>query len=704
MSIACPHRSISYSRWRLEVLNRLCASPDVRCAPILSFPHPQDHKHDASRARSYSSQKPPADSPYDVFGSLVKLKEQPVLHSGQKASTGEKEHAGSQEPRQPRLGGPRRKLDPYSQQSRQNVKDVIEALEGLVDRDEPRKKPGAVSHNMEKPWKHEPLRRSEVPQSPMFKKQRNRDRPFKHLQSTVEQPLMHDPWARMLAEPVRLCRGSGVRLPISLLSNWSLTQHPTNGEVYLLPSQLADVDKVEKVSRRQELRWMKNIRNLGAEDKHAPDEEANPLDKLANEANGAEPGHATTAAEEPPETDLDTASYQEIPSTSRQPGTTPAVRILPYDNLINLFSLTTLRHVSKRVNTTIRLLPRLWLDRFEQARHYERNREAFEKLTGEKGPGPPTVEATLDLNKLQWQTDIGERLLKILRTRIISAFKRTAMLNAQDKKRRLRHVSAIPISKVRGLLHLNGSISIHLHDHEDTTSHDLPFEDASSPDNVIKTHMKSPPDSVTDNAGVLVERALAPRFFLYLGPRSAPGLDDVVNPDHQAMIPPLLPSLVQGRAQRFPIFPIRAMLGEEFYTEMLELLEIHGHFQAEKLATLDTEGGDYLLMLKPSASNEFIEGLLRAVWRLWRYGGGRRWLAPENEDYEGWKAILSEMHRLQARHIGKGDVDAVAEGIEELVREVEEGAIEDHELEERAVEKGEQAVARRKSRINKQRE
>lgn len=702
MNIACPHRHIVYRPWQSDTLIKLFGSSNARRAPAVSLCQPQRVRTTLCHDRKYSSQKPSAGTPYDALESLVQSEEK---NGTKKQAIEERVGSGPEDYRRARLGRPRRKIDPYSPRSRQNVKAVIEALEDLADQDAQNKQSSAIDPATGKPWQHQPLRRPdlpELPRSPIFKKQRKKDVPLKEMPTPAEQPLSHDPWARMLAEPVRLCRGSGVRLPISLLSNWRLTKHPTNGEVYLMPSQLADLEHMEKVSSRQEVRWRKKMRLRGAVDKHAPPEQVFLLDDFAGEADKADNTDASISGEEPLETDLDPALYQKLSSTSRQPGTTPAVRILPYDNLINLFSLTTLRHVSKRVNTTIRLLPRLWLDRFEQARHYERNREAFEKLTGERDTSPPTVEATLDLNRLQWQTDIGERLMDILRKRVIAALGRVAILNAETKKCRLRHISAISMTKTKQLLDPNPSFEISSDDHNDTSQPRLlSYGTSSTPD---ATEPVTSPNAVpiTQGREVAVDHALTPRFFLYLGPRDSSGLEEMANPERQAMIPPLLRSPVKGRSQRFPVFPIRAMLGEEYYASMLELLEGDGHLQVQEVNDLDTEGGDYLLMLKPSARNEFIEGLLREVWRLWRYGGGRRWMDPENEDYEGWKAILSEMHRLQARHVGQERMEQTEAGIDELVRQIEEGAVEDQDFEERAVEDVERAVAKKTGRVNGQ--
>ena len=660
-----------------------------------------------SRGRSHSSQNRSSSGPYDAFESSPKIEEHPDPQNGEERILQEPDLLEPQKREHARLGRPRRRFDPYSPQTRQDVKDVIKALEDLAGQDDPPKEPSRVDPVTGKPWQHGPLRRpelAEIPQSPIFKKQRKKDRPSKTLRSPAEQPLAHDPWARMLAEPIRLCRGSGVRLPISLLTNWSLTKHPTNGEVYLMPTQLADVEKMEKVSQRQEIRWRRKVKLLDVDDKHAPLEENDPVDDLADETDRADNVHAINSTVKPPQIDPDPVWVHQQPATSLEPGKTPAVRVLLYDNLINLFSLTKLRHSGGRVNTTVRLLPKMWLERFEQARHYERNREAFERLTGEKDLSPPTVEATLDLNRLQWQTDIGERLLDILRKRILVAIERTAMLNAQDERRKRRHVAAIPMAKVIALLPSSQYDTLDLNDHRDIPSHGLLSDDTSRSCDPVEPKVRSPGDSIIQGNEVAVDHALAPRFFLYLGPLNSPGLEEMTNPERQAMIPPLLRSPVNRRNQRFPVFPIRAMLGEKFYTDLLELVEIHGYLQAEKLEALDVAGRDYVLMLKASARNEYIEGLLRAVWRLWRYGGGRRWMAPDSEDYEDCKAILDEMHRLQAPHAEKEHVKSTGAGIDEFVREVEEGAMQDQELEERVMENGERAMAEKKRRINKQRE
>ena len=708
MSFVCPSKHTPYSRWRLDVLSKLFATPELQVSPVLSFLYPQTKAQRASKARSYNTKRPSPDrngpGPYDFLAeegsdfvpngsqkrprSARPHQKDADLDSTIQSLTNSKARIARGEQNADTLGNSKKKFDPYSKKNRQDVKEVIKVLEDLTsqhlqagERDHPAKDESEQLQESSVRQK-EPIT---LVQSPIFKKRSKKEAPKKGQPDPAEQPLSHDPWARMLAEPVRLCKGSGVRLPMSLLSKWSLTKHPTTEEIFLMPSELADVEKLEKVSKSQERRRQEKLELEvdGAEEQGAHTEESDVFEALADQ-NDVEAKVSIATSEEVPESpQTDPSSATPLGPTSKHPGSVPAIRVLPYDNLINLYSLTALRQVNKRVNTTVRLLPSLWLRRFEEARQYERSRETFEKLTGEKDSNPPPLEATFDLNNLRWQTDIGERLLGILRRRVIVAFERGAMLNAQGNRIRLRHVSPIPMAKLKPFLQPQPIIP------EADALTDTAFDGALPHDARIPAQLSRSTQSYeqphTPSDEHTAERTLVPRLFLYLGPNDSSRLTELTSPHVNAMIPPLLPSPDEGGFQRFPVFPIRAMLGEESYREMLQLLKKHDYLEADKLDTLDAEGGDHLLMLKSPARNEFIEGLLRAVWRLWRYGGGRRWMNPSDETYEDWQEIVDEMHSLHAARSGKGQLQGPRPGIDDLVREVEEGAMEDDRLEARTV-------------------
>ena len=697
MSFACPHRSVPYSRWRLDVFRDLLNPGEGTHLPIASFLRSQvntgcGRHYSSETVRSRDATRSSTSAELNGGGELSTSGEEqsttptqyddvPASNVGKAKSSGEPDPLSTSTDRRGTGRYKKKKpFDPYSTGNRQDVKQAITALTELADKHAITKQSGPSDSSTSQPLVYESIRRpklSSIPQSPIFKKGRLKDVPLKEHSNVTEQPLRHDPWARMLAEPVRYCQGSGVRLPMSLLSNWSLTRHPESGQVFILPIGLADVENMEAVSSRQDSRLRNEIMNDNEDDAEAPNQE-DPLDALAGEHKVTP--DSTVAPLDATTQELDSMAYRVLGRTSAHPGTTPAIRILMYDNLINLFSLTASRRGSKRVNTAARLIPKLWKIRFEEARSFESNRRSFESLTGTKALEPPTTEATFDLKKVRWQTDIGNRLLDILRKRVLVACERAARKHAQPKMERRRLVSVIPMARVT---ELRKTVSMERNASQDDDT--LPSGQTSSESvpqlDYLKLWNVDPHDPSTHEGKRPVETTLAPRLFLYLGPNKSTNLTHLTN-TRNAMIPPLLRSLVQGKSQRFPVFPIRAMLGEKSYQDLLNLLCRYDYLEPDILAALDTEGGDQLLMLKPSARNEFIEGLLRAVWRLWRFGGGKRWMDPENEMYQEWKGTLEEMDNYRAGNVSS------TKGLD-FLRKVEEGAIEDQENDDRLEEERE---------------
>ncbi|OAX79755.1 hypothetical protein ACJ72_05920 [Emergomyces africanus] len=50
--------------------------------------------------------------------------------------------------------------------------------------------------------------------------------------------LKYNPWAQLLASPVRMCTATGARIPEKLLGNWGLVQHPETQGLWLMPVDL----------------------------------------------------------------------------------------------------------------------------------------------------------------------------------------------------------------------------------------------------------------------------------------------------------------------------------------------------------------------------------------------------------------------------------------------------------------------------------
>ena len=58
--------------------------------------------------------------------------------------------------------------------------------------------------------------------------------------------LVRNPWANMLASPLRMCNATHVRIPRDLLATFNFVKDPTGSKTYLMPLALADLDSLRQ--------------------------------------------------------------------------------------------------------------------------------------------------------------------------------------------------------------------------------------------------------------------------------------------------------------------------------------------------------------------------------------------------------------------------------------------------------------------------
>ena len=218
----------------------------------------------------------------------------------------------------------------------------------------------------------------DLPQSPVIRRLQ-KEKKHKRI-PTIEElsALSNNPWASILASPVRFCQGTGVRLPSDLLVPWSFVTKRSTDTTYLMPATLADLTKLKS---RDDFKEESEIstNSKGEDPARAPDIRAVRTTKLVGKTN-----------------------------------------ILPYQPLTQKLTSLMVRkdNHATRFGAVQKILNQRVKIAFSAAQHYAKDQEQRKRL---------------DLRSLQWQPDITSRMMDIMRERVLMALESLGSLNDDEQ-------------------------------------------------------------------------------------------------------------------------------------------------------------------------------------------------------------------------------------------------------------------------------
>ena len=378
---------------------------------------------------------------------------------------------------------------------------------------------------------------------------------------------------------------------------------------------------------------------------------------------------------------------REITSTTRK-GNAPAIRILPYYNLLRQLNTQFTKQVDPtdpssretRPGQAAVLVPTLWKFRLDEVRHYEAHRRELAAQTGLADLRPSNEEATIDIKKLNWRTDAPSKVLDVIRQRVAAALKRVIDMNSSGLSTKRRDISVLPSD----ILGRDGILS-------DQDSADSQISQTAALEEDVEGEGHEHGRLEDDNGGSSHEHTTqrmpteyaavhTPRTFLYFGPQPSPIFDHLLSLSSTPplastlanavsvaeLMPPRLATSPSGpRTMSSPIFPLRLLLGESLYATLLEHIQAqdylfqHPAFSDAHPPNAGQRPDEFVLCLKASA--HFADVLVREVWQLWRYVGGRRALGTgrKNEKWRGWTETAYGERRSSS---GNHDVNEADEG------------------------------------------
>ncbi|KIW96718.1 uncharacterized protein Z519_02109 [Cladophialophora bantiana CBS 173.52] len=726
MSLPCPYRHVSYATWRLGVIRTLCRSfdePHLRPSASIRREHTKPQIRNAGDSRSATKNgdgptaqhgPPPAipssreakkrDSgrgesfnPYSGPGrQAIKELLSDLKKASRKIQLGDEDIEsfpfGSHRSlvldssgdgdgniqncsrQQPLADVQLRKYHStqeesfvaYNAEGRQAIKDLPTKLQEGRKKIQPRDGTGDNSR----------LKGESLPtlQSPIIAQVENaarrREERKEHPSYRRIKGLKNNPWAEILASPLRACQGSGARLPQDLLMDFGYVKNQKDGKIYLMPASLADLDALEAKlaaelaiveSRSPQLRdgtEMKRDNQFVTDDGMTEDDD---------EPDGfprSSPGAAQKF------TNYSATSRKYIPTQSRLLSNLTFLRLLtskvtrPVKKTSNSPSPTKFETMSGEVGKLIHFDAR---ESTSTAQHYLQNKYRFDSaIDGEDasgnnplGPDLPSagrMKGRFNLNRLQWQPDVHLRVADIMRKRIFAAMKALAdsesAVKSQALPARPSGVISLPIpqdgmfkgEELRRLMMAMSSTTtpaglkiraVAGKPKREPSPNSTPSSTSNAEvDPFTTTHYPPSTAEEAEYHALGHSEWLPGSIFLRIGndgiispasshfsPSSLPPL-----PLDNPLIPPMITVL---DTYRFPVFSLRRLFanapgpGISDMEELNRLIRQQSIFQPPNEASISSEDekGDYLLLIRPLPGP--AKAVIEEVWRLWRYLGGR---------------------------------------------------------------------------------
>ncbi|PGH31366.1 hypothetical protein GX50_05846 [[Emmonsia] crescens] len=218
MTTKCPYRHISYASWRLKTFHRLAleatnniptrwSSRNFTTSSSFQFPRPnpnQKKRHGNTR-RQITQELSKLDSlRTEISGLAQELKSKPpTTQSSDTLTTGE---------------------------AQESIPELSTQPEDIL-------------------YSHARLSQS-LPKSSIVTRLEQRANKLKPRAGKEDiDRLKYNPWAQILASPVRMCAATGARIPEKLLGDWGLVQHPETRRLWLMPVDLVK-EELQRVSMK----------------------------------------------------------------------------------------------------------------------------------------------------------------------------------------------------------------------------------------------------------------------------------------------------------------------------------------------------------------------------------------------------------------------------------------------------------------------
>ena len=448
--------------------------------------------------------------------------------------------------------------------------------------------------------------------------------------------LAHNPWAAMLAAPLRQDVVSKTRLPVSLLINMNEIKSPNDEDVYIMPTDMGDLQAF------------------------------NERLKTAKRSNAMKP------------------------SATADDGN--SLRMLPYNLLLEeltdsvmAWDTKTGTGKTKKGSVSRRLIPGRWLEKQQKLAAYRGASKEYWDLKEQQGELDDDLfkRPTKGINyaDLQWSPSITGRVANIMRQRVLLALNHIAEKQHRPAPQYEAYTFCFkwPTKAEIDMLSFQATAN----KQRPTSNEDFwnDMGDIESPDAISgggsrqgnqrdpRPPIAVPPSEVGQDPTLSQPENdashtwLPGSFILHIGPASASlkalrrlnqlpvsslNTDDPMDSAFQPS--KYIPSMMTvADHHRLPVFSLAAMLDSRLFTVLRRILNKHWQLRPDGTPIFDRDGTprsakdlDYIILVKSTAPGAHF--LAQELWQLWRYLGGRDCLTSSVHVNDRW-AFRTAMNR-----------------------------------------------------------
>lgn len=609
MNTTCAHTHASYARWRSQVFKRLISDADPGTAPRLPFLYPTS----LCRRQFHASPNRPRDVKKDFRRTARYKAKQTETESSQPTAS--------------------KAWIPFTEANLEGLKSLVEDLTKLAN--EAKVKQNAEEDDIlfEKGSIMYYRQKTNQPESPLERRLPwQRPPKLRVEEGEIDETLRDNVWALILASAVRFDRATKARLPRALMNSWGVMSNPKDQQDYLLPIELSDLEAL-----KQQLRSPVDHTQLESEsesDRQQPSsvEAPHPID-------GQRLQIASSRL-------LIQAMSEQFILLKPQRGTSTPVRKID----------------SRKIN--VALIPHRWRMKQSEAEAFAKTRSRFnEILQREPDEDEPNVEHQAKLDKLQWKLDIADRMEKLMQERILLVLDAVGKDNASRRAIGDKRVFAMPLPE-------DGRFQLDASGRLVTTPSDQ--------------NGVSPPDWLHGAIFLFVGNPASYRQTVehWHQQASINPLDSASQLDHLPPSDLIPPTIAISDRYRLPLFNLESLFGHDNAHKVTSIMQQHQIFdfkpwqsgavgsrpedlglgletdaaanssvaageqvldaivrpgsvaassasassrpQSEAVSSLvgsRADGNPYLILIKPRAQHSGL--LVREVWQLWRFLGGR---------------------------------------------------------------------------------